>query len=1160
MWLRSLALVSLMSSLVLAGPGNVTLPRFPAISPEGKHVTFTWRGDLWKVPAEGGQATRLTANRFNDLRSAWSPDGSHIVFNSDRKGYRNLFRIEPDGTALEQVTVTDRWCRHPGFATGPEGEPRITFSGFHEGSVYREQRCYYVSPEGGQIRRLHDGFGSRPRVSPNGRRVAFTRGAYYHDWARDAYHGSDAMNVWVHDSADDNFTQITDTDVDEGSARWLDNETLLFMSDRGDGATNLYRAELEGKTPTFQRLTDFQERGVESFDVASDATRVVLHRWDALYTLDLADSDNEPQPIRIIASEDDQADHQLKRIDREVDEARLSPDGKVMAYIAYGRVYVRNIEKKSSSRLVTPDTHARHQHLAWSPSGDKLYFASDREGTWSIYQATVSLTRSDVKNGAAAAATDDGGDNSATGNHTDAPATNAASTAPATQPATQAATQPTETVATAPQTAPATQLDKRDPERWHDAIRFNISPVVTGQKAARDPSPSPNGKWLTYRRGRGTLMLHNLDNGKRRVLVEGWDARLHWRWGPHSRYIAYAQNNMDFSSNIFIVPVEGGREPVNITRHPRNDLRPRWSADGRILSFISNRVGDNYDVWQVYLDDELEGYTPKELSEYYDEAAKEADKRKPLPIERKADTQPAETKPPELELKSAWRRLRRVTSLPGDEWSNAMTPSGDRLIFSAELGDRDLYSVSWDGTGRRRLGNSADVQQVSLTGDKVVYVRSGRAGTVKPDGGDDQSVPLSDEIRLDLAKQARQKYRDATSMLARQFYRPDMNGVDWKTVTKRYAKLAYRTRTANEFDYVMDRLIGELSASHLGFGGRGPSSPLRQASGRLGIVAERMNRDDAGDAYEVHRVLPQSPAAKAGKPLQPGDRITAIELEPFGRRDTLLSALRGKVNEEVIVSFERPSEDGKAEQMRTLLTPVSYGDLTDLRYKAYIEKRRDLVSEWSDGRIGYIHIEAMNTSSLHKYERDLYAAAHGKDGLIIDVRNNGGGSTADRILASIMAPEHAYTIPRGADRDDKGHYPQNRLFIQRYTLPINMLCNGKTHSNAEILSHAFKTLDRGRLIGQPTYGGVISTGSYDLIDGATISRPFRGWYLPDDTDMEGNGAVPHIAVPRGPGDEAAGRYPQLRKAVENLMTRAVNKGEEQAHEAATDSGKPASSD
>jgi tricorn protease len=179
----------------------------------------------------------------------------------------------------------------------------------------------------------------------------------------------------------------------------------------------------------------------------------------------------------------------------------------------------------------------------------------------------------------------------------------------------------------------------------------------------------------------------------------------------------------------------------------------------------------------------------------------------------------------------------------------------------------------------------------------------------------------------------------------------------------------------------------------------------------------------------------------------------------------------------------------------------------------------------------------MNQPSLDVFERDLYAAAEGKAGLIIDVRNNGGGSTADRLLASIMYPRHAYTQPRGVSNNIKDAYPGDRLYIQRYDKPIDMLCNEKSFSNAEIISHAFKTLKRGTLVGETTAGGVISTGGTTLLDGTTVRIPGRAWYLPDGTNMELHGAQPDLRVPQTPEDEVKDNDAQLRAAVDDLMKR-----------------------
>ena len=170
----------------------------------------------------------------------------------------------------------------------------------------------------------------------------------------------------------------------------------------------------------------------------------------------------------------------------------------------------------------------------------------------------------------------------------------------------------------------------------------------------------------------------------------------------------------------------------------------------------------------------------------------------------------------------------------------------------------------------------------------------------------------------------------------------------------------------------------------------------------------------------------------------------------------------------------------------------------------------------------------------------MFAAADGKVGLVIDVRDNGGGSTTDVLLSSLTAPRHAYTASRGVDLKElpKDAYPRDRRLIYAYNREISVLCNQHSYSNAEIFSHSIKTIGRGKVVGTQTFGAVISTGAYGLIDGSNMRTPFRGWYLPDGTDMENHGCMPDIVVPQTPEDEVSGKDPQLEAAVKELLTRA----------------------
>jgi tricorn protease len=1244
---------------------NVDLPRFPAVSPDGSEVVFSWRGDLWKAPTTSGRAIRLTSHPQDDLFAVWSRDGSRLAFSSDRNGYMNIYMMDADGTGLQQLTDVDQGCRVTGFGEDDQGNEVVLFHARMEGDVYRDWRPYMVSTDGGPIRRLHDAFGSYPVMSPDKQHLVFTRGGIYDAWQRHGYRGPDAVETWLYTFQDGSFQQLTHFDGTDGKPRWADDDTILFLSDRSLDRFNLYRMSATAGDAQTERLTNFGGRDVFDFDVSADGSLVVMSVWDTLYALDLDDANAKPRPIRILASEDDTDNYELKQIDREVTEAALSPDGKVMAVVAYGEVYVRNVEDGSPTRRVTDD-HAREKDIAWSPDGLKLFFTSDRGEGEAIYAATVKMTRSEVKEsfekstGKQADVVDEteepetsseaagtGDDKNAAGDDplsgtwsgtaeipeegpapftltlrldSDGSVTGDLDAGPYSGPVTgqfdagsgsltlsvttgqgmvitfdlelsngelsgtaaagDIVAEITATRTDIPDAGTAdeesdegdkpSKKDKKkelpkelQPDRWHDAIRFNIEPIVQRSFNVRGAAPSPDGKSLAYRGTRGDVWIMDLDTGEHRPLLEGWDPWTDFKWSPDGRHIAYASNNLNFNSDIFIVPADGSSEPVNITRHPDNESNPVWSADGKILAFVSERINEELDVWRVYLDKELEALTPQELEDYYENAVKAAKKRKPLAVEppeeagddedekssdadgdeakgddpaedekKAADDDQVEDEPEPLDLDDAYLRVRRITSLEGNEYGITMTPGGDRIIFNARGDSPGLYSIKWDRSGQKRIGGNANVQHVTLTGDKVVTVSGGQARTVKPTGGTD-TIGINDRIRIDLQKQSVQKFLEAARTLGEQYYHPEMGGVDWDAATEDYLDLVKGARTANEFNFVANRFIGETGGSHLGVYARGDGTPNRQAYGRLGIDHERVD-----DGFEVTNIVPDSPAASGPMALEVGDVITAVEFEPFQAGDTLLPRFKGLVGEETVITVRREAEDDEPLELDLLITPISFGAERGLRYEAWRHANARAVEERSDGRLGYIHIQGMNQPSLDVFERDLFAAAYGKDGLVLDVRNNGGGWTTDRVLSSIMVTPHAYTIPRGVDWSRTGFYPQDRLFIQRYSMPMNLLCNEKSYSNAEIMSHAFKTLERGTLVGQQTHGSVISTGGFALIDGTFVRLPFRGWFVaPTGNDMELNGAMPDLVVPQTPQDEVANRDRQLETAVDDLLER-----------------------
>ncbi len=1237
---------------------TVSLPRFPALSPDGSQVVFSWRGDLWKVPTAGGRAIRLTSHPADETLSTWSPDGRSIAFVSSRDGYANIWRMAADGSGITRVTDLDRSCSLTDWAV-VDGQERILFHSALEADVYREFRPYHVSPDGGPVERLHDAHGSQPRLSPDGTRVLFARGGYYDGWERRHYRGPENQDLWLQDRASAEFTRLTRWAGNDGKAAWLDDATILYLSDREDRTVNLYRRAVDEPEPRAERITRFTERDIHDWDLSEDGSTAVLMSWDTLYRLDLQTPGAEPQPIAVTAVQDTRDTETFVSVGRNVSDAALSPDGSVIAMIAYGEIWVRPTDKDATARRVTR-SHAREADLAWSPDGLSLYFTSDRDGTESIYRATVARTRGEIKDAfsrslepradepapepAPEPAADSGPMDPLSGSWTglvtvpevgEVPFTltltlaadglvtgtlDAGETArgtiegrftadeavmelritledgtvvPVLATVAEASMQGTaeyggvamvfdatrataEPAATGEEAAaagteaeaspePATPDPSLDPARWSDAIEFSIEPVLVRPSDDRRPLPSPDGLRMLVRGVRGDLHLLDLATGELRTLLEHWDSRIEAEWSPCGRFLAWAVSDLDFNRDIWIHEVDGEAPPVNITRHPDNDGSMSWSADGRLMAFVSERVGEEYDVWVVALDEDFEALRGPDLEASWEAARKAAKARSPLKAMSVADRAAAAAKgddgdadaegpekatevadPPftREDLETAYLRLRRLTRLEGDENQARILPSGERIVFTASGLADGLHSIAWDGSDRKELGASGRIVGTDLAGGKVVVVSGGQAQTLSPTGGSRETASFSDRIRVDLAEQSSQKFLEAARALGENFYHPEMNGVDWGALTAEYHQLARGAFTADEFNWVANRFLGELNASHLGIRAPGDvDTPLREARGRLGVTTRVV---DEGRGREVVHIMPRSPAALGEMALRIGDVILTVDGEPIGPMDTLDGRLLGRVGQETVIGIRRQlTEDdaagrgGESVAIDLLLTPADFGVIRSLGYEDWVLQRKRLVTELSGGRLGYIHIQGMNQASLDVFERDLFAAVEGREGLIVDVRDNGGGSTADRLLSSIMVRPHAWTVPRGADWSRTGHYPQDRLFIQRYVGPMNFLCNEKSYSNAEIISHAFKTLGRGTLVGQQTHGSVISTGGIRLIDGTSVRMPFRGWFVADGTgrDMELNGALPDLVVPQEPWHEVAGEDVQLRAAVEDLLGR-----------------------
>lgn len=1145
---------------------KVVFARQLALSPDGKTLAFAWAGDVWSAPSVGGVAQRLTVHPADDGFPVWSPDGRWLAFASYRHGAANIFVMTAEGTELRRLTFSDR-AEIP-TALSPDGK-YIYFHSSKNGEVSWEPHIYRVPVAGGQSWRVMEASGSHAVPSPDGRFLAFTQGVS--PWQRTGYRGSANWDVWFRDLGTGEFTKLTDFAGTDIWPRWDERGTgLFFLSDREE-THNVWHQPLRGGQP--RKITDATGERIRDYTVSADGRKLVYTQWDKIFAMSLPNG--RAQEIEITVGADLQRNPvELESFTSGAVEIAASPDGSEIALVVRGEIYVIKAESDKLTRRVT-NSPARDWQVAWSPDGKALFFVSDAAGQEDIYRATSAeepaKPLSDSLRFKIERVTD----------HPDG------EFSPDVSPdgkrllflrnrgdliLRDLETGREECVLES-WNPPAARWSPdgnwlayavADEEYNSDVWVLSLDPKLEDRRPVNisrhpdydgNPQWSADGQMLTFASKRAGM---NAD-----------------------MYLVFLSETLDEKSTVDLNDYFDKASKAAGQRKPPKECRA--SGDIFLGAYVepestpveeakSEEPPKKKEKKTPVADEPLDARLRAVLKEFLAGPKKEEEKKEDK------DKDKAEDKPEKFEyhLDTAYLRLRRVVDLPEDQTGYALAPGGELLVFrSSHEGETYLFSVKWNGTERKRiLSSNVTDMHWTLDGKRLFYNQGGRPASCTSSGGDSKTYSFRAKLAIDFSEEAAQKFNDAARMLGRLFYHPTMKDLDWASLAAQHRELALKTRTYPEFNLIFDLLQGRLNASHMGISG-----PERRSVERVGYLGCDFDAEFPGPGLKIKSITPRSPATRAESKLYPGDILLTVNGRPVGPENAIDAALIDTVNDQVIIEFlpapDRPAEKtsakSKPEQVaepeasqpdstatdpddphanlvdretqqepgdkpdengpkskELVIRPVNYGTFDGLSYEAWVQANRKYVEEKSEGRIGYLHIAGMGESQFHIFERDLYAAAGGKEGLIIDVRNNGGGWTADWILAVLNVQRHAFTVGRGG----KPGYPQDRLIFYAWTKPATMMCNQCSYSNAEIISHAFKNLGRGPLVGVPTFGAVISTGSYSLVDGTTVRVPGRGWYtLPDGVDMENHPAVPDVIVPLTPADEEAGRKSQLDAAI-----------------------------
>lgn len=1075
--MRKIASLLIVWAWALTTQAQVSNPliKFPALSPDGNDIAFSYQGDIWTAKTNGSNPRRLTIHEGYETNPIWTPDGKSLVFRSDRNGNNDIYVVNLNGGVPKQLT----------FHSSSDTPTDVDQDGkvwFHGDRNYRQiewdSEIQVVSLTGGTPYRSLNALGFQAVRSPNGKFVAFVKGSCRAE--REAYDGPANNDIWLYDVQNDTFKPLTTDTHNDLYPKWGNDETLFIQSARS-GRYNVHKISIEANGSVkgnIEAITSYTDMGISSYSVGNNGQTVLINKGDQLISVDVATKDS--LVIQLNIGSDYRFDPlERKTYSKDVDQIIPSPNGKYSALVIRGEIFITENDKEKSKTVNLSNSPYRDLEPQWV-NDSTLIFLSDRGGNYDIY-AVRSADQSE-------------GD-------------------------------------------------------LFKTLKLDVSKVTNSAAEESELVVSPDRKTLAFNRG-GQLLTATLSSkgfiSTEKILLTGWAQAYGLSWSPDSKWLAYSMSDLNFNEEIYILKADGSKKPVNISMHPKHDSDPVWSPDGSKLVFTSARSNGDYDIWFLWL---KKSDWEKTADEWKYEDETKPSKSEPTPSKKKKKDKSESNKDQvtlvQIDFDDIHERLEQVTSFYGNEINPLVSKDGKTIYYKTSSNgwgktakvDVDLFKISWDKKDHTSI-TSGGASPSSLTMDaknEHIYAtfKGGKPTKFILASDKKESLPISAKLTIDFKQELNQIFEESWKALNDQFYDPDFHGRDFEALKATYKPLAMKASTREDFNTVFNQMLGQINASHMGlYRGDLRKDTQSTSTGLIGVELIPV-----ANGVQVIGKLPQMPADRTISNIEVGEIITAVNGTPIDAKTNYYDLMNETVGERVLLTIKNSSDVSREVEIR----PVSSNSRA--RYKAWIQEKKKLVDKYSDGQLGYIHIQAMGWASFERFERELAAAGHGKKGIVIDVRFNGGGWTTDHLMAILNVKQHAYTIPRGAteslnnNTEFTEYYPYSeRLPLPAWTKPSIALCNESSYSNAEIFSHAYKHLGIGTLVGQPTFGAVISTSGRGLIDGSWIRLPFRAWYVKaTGENMELGPAVPDIVIENAPDERSRNTDTQLKKAVDQLL-------------------------
>ncbi len=1054
--------------------------RYPAISPDGKTILFNYKGDIYKVPSQGGTAVPITLSDSYEYGGVWSNDGKHIAFASDRYGNFDVFVMPAEGGESTRLTFHSTNEKPSSFTTDNN---QVVFSGVRQDRYTNVQfpsgvmsELYSVPVEGGRVSQILTSPAHDAVFSHDGKKILFhDRKGYENDWRK---HHTSAVtrDIWVYDLATQEYQQLSQFEGENRNPVFDKNDNDFYYLSEESGSFNIHKSSLSNPKQN-QTITNFEKHPVRFLTITND-NQLCFSYAGELYTMVQGD---EPQKVVIqMAYDGRETLEKVVKVNESFTEMSLSPSGKEFAYIFRGEIFVSSIEKGMTKRIT--DTPWQERSVSFSPDGKTLLYAAERDNSWNVY--SKSMIREEEEYFYLSTILKE--------------ETIVATPAEEFQPL------------FSPDGKEVAYLENRVTLK---VINLDSKQVRTIMPAQYNYSYSDGDQWYQ------------------------WSPDSKWflvNFGPKEDVM---------TPEVGLVEASGNGHIRNLTESGYTDYKPKWARDGKSMIWGSTRESDkgennwgsSLDVYSIFFT--KEAFDRFNLSKEEFDLLKEKEDKKKKEEEKKAESEKKSKKTKSdlddstkvKDLTFDWEglndRKRRFTVHTSQAYEYVMSKDGEKLYYLTKFeGKNDLWVTELRTKETKlfaKIGSNNTGMEISEDGKFILVIADGKIMKVETEDGKVKPISTNGEMVLKQADERAYIFDHSWRQVREKFYVEDLQGVDWVFYHDHYIKFLPYINNSYDFTEMLSEMLGELNASHTGSGYR-PKVDDGDQTSSLGLLYDYTY---SGNGVKIAEVLKEGPLTNARSKVKAGDIIEKIDGNSITPSMDFYQLLNRNVGKNILLSLLDPTTSTRWDEV---VKPISLGQENELLYKRWVETRRKEVVTLSEGKLGYVHVRSMNDQSM----RTVFEEALGKhisaDALIVDTRFNGGGNLHDALSDFLVGKKYMDIIPHG---QNVGHEPWNK-----WIKPSIVVMGESNYSDAHLFPVAYKIKDGGKTIGMPVPGtGTFVWWETQIDPTIYFGIPMGGWRPIDEPFLENNQLEPDIKIANDPKKMAEGSDQQLEGAVKELL-------------------------